>query len=99
VGGIDQSLADVKRFARRRPGMFLAGAMGAGFLMGRLLRSTDMHSVMDAAKHANNQDGDGTMASQDGDGAMTPMMTPPLVTGELGSGAAFGGVDLTEEMP
>lgn len=33
-------LSDVKRFARQRPGMFLAGAVGAGFLAGRVLRSS-----------------------------------------------------------
>jgi hypothetical protein len=30
---------DVTRFARRRPGVFLAGAMAAGFLVGRVVRA------------------------------------------------------------
>jgi exonuclease VII large subunit len=37
-GGIDGVLAETQRFARRRPGLFLAGAAAAGFLSGRLLR-------------------------------------------------------------
>jgi hypothetical protein len=30
---------DVTRFARRRPGVFLAGAVGVGFVVGRLVRA------------------------------------------------------------
>lgn len=37
-GGIDGVVDDVTRFARRRPGLFLASAGAAGFLAGRLLR-------------------------------------------------------------
>ncbi len=33
-GGPQEVINDVTSFARRRPGMFLAGAMGAGFLVG-----------------------------------------------------------------
>jgi hypothetical protein len=38
-GGLDGLLNDVSRFARRRPGVFLAAAAGAGFLIGRLVRA------------------------------------------------------------
>ena len=37
-GGLDGVVEDVTRFARRKPGLFLAGAAAAGFLGGRLLR-------------------------------------------------------------
>lgn len=37
--GWDGVMSDVGRFARRRPGMFLAGAMTAGFFVGRFLRN------------------------------------------------------------
>lgn len=37
-GGPDLVLADVRSMARRRPGTFLVGALGAGFVAGRLLR-------------------------------------------------------------
>jgi hypothetical protein len=38
-GGPQGVLDDVTSFARRRPGLFLVGAVGAGFLAGRLIRS------------------------------------------------------------
>lgn len=38
-GGPDAVMADMRRFARRRPGMFLAAAAGAGFGIARLTRS------------------------------------------------------------
>ena len=50
TGGVDATLADVKSFARRRPALFLAGAMAAGFVAGRLLKAADTHSLMEAAK-------------------------------------------------
>lgn len=37
--GLDGLVADVRAFARRRPGAFLLGAAAAGFLTGRLGRS------------------------------------------------------------
>lgn len=37
--GLDGAAADVSRFARRRPGVFLLGALGVGLGVGRLLRS------------------------------------------------------------
>ena len=52
TGGVDATLADLKRFARRRPGLFLMGAMGAGFAAGRLLKAADTHSLMEAAQHS-----------------------------------------------
>ena len=37
-GGLDGVVEDVTRFARRKPGLFLAGAAALGFVGGRLLR-------------------------------------------------------------
>ena len=53
TGGLDSALGDVKGFARRRPGVFLVAAMGAGFVAGRLLKAVDTHSLMEAAKDTN----------------------------------------------
>jgi hypothetical protein len=39
TGGARGVVDDVTDFARRRPGLFLVGAVGAGFLAGRLVRS------------------------------------------------------------
>ena len=49
-GGVDVALADLKGFARRRPGLFLMGAVAAGFATGRLLKAADTHALMDAAQ-------------------------------------------------
>jgi hypothetical protein len=38
-GGAQGVVDDVTSLARRRPGLFLAGAIGAGFIAGRLVRS------------------------------------------------------------
>ena len=50
--GPQSLLDDVTRFARRRPGVFLAAAAGAGFALGRLVRagaaaSADQHPTDD----------------------------------------------------
>jgi hypothetical protein len=37
-GGVDGVLRDVSSFARRRPGLFLAGAAAVGFVAGRTFR-------------------------------------------------------------
>ena len=37
--GIEGVVDDVSRFARRRPGVFLLAAAGAGFVVGRFVRS------------------------------------------------------------
>lgn len=57
----EELLDEVRRFARRRPGMFLLGALGAGFVAGRLVRSADTHSIVEAAKSgAQTSSGDGS---------------------------------------
>ena len=48
----EEILEDVKRFARQRPGLFVLGALGAGFVAGRVLRTVDTTSITDAAKSA-----------------------------------------------
>ncbi len=52
-GGAQGAVDDLSRFARRRPGLFLAGAVGLGFLVGRLARSgaavaKEQHDTSDA---------------------------------------------------
>lgn len=46
--GFDGVVDDVQRFARRRPGLFLAGAAAAGFLGGRLLRGAQAASQQES---------------------------------------------------
>lgn len=57
----EELLDEVRRFARRRPGMFLLGALGAGFVAGRLVHSADTRSIVEAAKSgAEASSGDGS---------------------------------------
>ncbi len=46
-GGPQGVVDDVTRFARRRPGLFLAGALGAGFVVGRVVRASSAPSESD----------------------------------------------------
>lgn len=56
-GGVDGALDEVRTFARRHPGMFLAGSAAGGFALARVMR------------HASAPDGD---ASSGSDGASSP---------------------------
>ena len=54
-GGAQGALDDITGFARRRPGLFLAGAVGLGFLVGRVARSgvavaKEQHDTPDVAE-------------------------------------------------
>ena len=56
----DELVDEVRRFARRRPGMFLLGALGAGFVAGRLVRSIDTQPLVEAAKSGADMGDDGS---------------------------------------
>jgi hypothetical protein len=45
-GGLDRAVDDVKGFARNRPGVFLLGALGAGVVVGRLVKAVDLGEVV-----------------------------------------------------
>ena len=64
-------LDDVRDFARRRPGVFLLGALTAGVVVGRLARG-----VTDGARAADAGLGDGE-APMSGDTATSPAMSTP----------------------
>ena len=49
-GGYESAMSDVKRLARNRPGMFLVGALTAGFVVGRVVKAIDTGSLLQAAK-------------------------------------------------
>jgi hypothetical protein len=72
-GGVDGTLQDVKRFARKRPGAFLLASLGGGVMVGRLLRTSDHHALVDAAKPT----------SDKSDDELPP--TLPLVAGPQGT--------------
>lgn len=46
----EELLAEVRRFARARPGAFLLAALGAGFVAGRVLRAADTDAVKETLK-------------------------------------------------
>jgi hypothetical protein len=69
-GGIDGLLSDIGQFARRRPLVFLAGCAGAGFLIGRVVRTT----------RAASGDGDGYRGYR-----TTPAMTTSYPAASLGT--------------
>jgi F0F1-type ATP synthase membrane subunit b/b' len=90
--GLDGITSDVKRFARQRPGLFIAGALGAGLLVGRLLRSVDTQAIIDSANPSGdigNGSGNGhepaalpSMSALAPGEAVTPSMPAPMTTAE-----------------
>lgn len=74
----EELLDDVKRFARQRPGLFVLGALGAGFVAGRVLRSVDTSAIADAAKN-------GTTGGAEPSASRPEMISGP---GALGAPAA-----------
>ena len=62
--GPEAALVDLKNFARRRPGMFLAGAVGVGFVVGRAIRAADTKALLAAAKDDGNESGPAGMPRQ-----------------------------------
>ncbi|MCC6435416.1 MAG: hypothetical protein IT196_10345 [Acidimicrobiales bacterium] len=83
--GFDGIVADLRSFARRRPGMFLASAAAAGFLAGRLARGAAAAAHEDGVSATN---GAATMpraASTPGIGATVPPGTMPIGTMPIGT--------------
>lgn len=79
-GGVDRVRTDLKQFARRRPGLFLAGAFTVGIVAGRVLRNVDTHRLVDAARPDGDAGADaltGPDASTGTFGASAPAMPPP----------------------
>ena len=76
-GGAQGLVDDVGSFARRRPGLFLLGAVGAGFFAGRLVRSGK--AAMDEQDSSSQQ----VLAAPRGDppvSAPASFDAPPLAT-------------------
>lgn len=69
-GGVDGLVQDVSSFARRKPGLFLAGAATAGFLAGRILRGAQA-AAKDQETDVQGFTGSSRM------GAAPPAVTPP----------------------
>lgn len=86
-------LNDVKRFARERPGVFVLGALGAGFLAGRVLRTVDTSSITEAAKsRAGMGQSDGPSGEElvSGPGSLAALQMPATVDPAAGEAIATG---------
>jgi uncharacterized protein YjbJ (UPF0337 family) len=86
--GIDGALDDAKRFARNRPGLFLVGAAAAGLVVGRVLRTTDTHALMEAAKPTNGTDQSALGASSYGELPAESVLAGSGATGGFSSGSS-----------
>jgi hypothetical protein len=102
VDGLDGAIADVKRFARNRPGVFLLGALGAGFAIGRLAKAVDTRAIVDAAKGEDERSAyTSSMGYRTAPGAVIAD-TPPEALGATTpppSPYSTADVDLTTEVP
>ena len=49
-GGIDGAMDDLRRFGRRRPGVFIGACFAAGVVLGRTMRNADTSGLTDAAR-------------------------------------------------
>jgi vacuolar-type H+-ATPase subunit H len=105
-GGVDGVMEDAKRLARTRPGTFLLGALGAGFLVGRIVKNVDTHALTQAAKpDSDSQDGQqfgspagvtagvgssGAISWPELEGSPTPIGTSASSTGVVATGVPLG---------
>ena len=74
-GGMDGAMNDVRRFARQRPGAFLAGVFAIGIIAGRVTRNADLRNITSAA----GSNGDSSMsggANRSDDGSRTAAAQP-----------------------
>ena len=105
-GGLDRTLEDARRLARNRPGLFLAGAALAGFVVARVARAADTDSLKQAAAPT-----DGTNGSDDHPWRSGPRRDlaleaappaagqPPLGADPMTPPASIGSTDPDPEAP
>ena len=77
-GGLDGVLDDVTRFARRRPGAFLAASFAVGLVLGRVTRNSDMGRIkQEMSDHeGSGSDGPTSGATRSGSPMADEGMTP-----------------------
>jgi hypothetical protein len=78
-GGLDRTLADARRLARNRPGLFLAGAALAGFVAARVARAADtdgLKQVVTGSNGSSSSRGAGDLAFRATDPSPRPEVAP-----------------------
>lgn len=100
TGGYEMAFRDAQRFARRRPGMFLASAFGAGLLAGRLFRNVDTSEVTGGGSGQSGQSsgGGGQQSFQSGrstGGSNLTQAEIELSRGGVPAPAGTGAIDAT----
>ena len=92
-GGVEGVLDDVTRFARRRPGAFLAASFGVGLLLGRVTRNADFGRIKQEMSDHDRSGTDGSSAttgSLTGSGTSGSAMTGSTMTGSTRPGPTTG---------
>ena len=77
-GGVDGIVQDVSSFARRRPGVFLAGAATAGFFAGRILRGAQAASQEQSSSGSTDVSGMSRPSPAMPAVAPPPLASPPV---------------------
>lgn len=83
--GVQGVIEDIERFARRRPGMFIAAGVGVGFVLGRIIK---------AGAEVMQENGQDRLAHSDSmyDIRDEPRISPTPATEPIGTPAATGSV-------
>jgi len=95
-GGPQGLMDDVIGFARRRPGAFLIGAVGAGFVVGRMVRSGALSSSSDGDSGQQFVGMDGGYITTSNPGYATTGLDPAFpapTTSAIGEGTGVGYAD------
>ncbi len=85
-GGVDSVVGDARGFARRRPGLFLLGALAAGFAAGRLIRGAQ--AAGDESDGTNGQPELRAGAASPAELPSAPDVNDPATGAGLGAGYA-----------
>jgi len=62
-GGLQGTVDELKRFARNRPGLFLAAAAGAGLVAGRVVRNVDRGAITSGSDNGSSPSQDPALVS------------------------------------
>jgi hypothetical protein len=91
--GLDGVLDDVRSFARRRPAMFLAASFGTGFILGRLMRNSDLGQIARDSRDGGSASGADEFQAMSGRTAGSGELTAPTPRDPAltGTGTTAGG--------